>query len=268
MNTKRKTILGIIIFVAFIGISYLVYSILSKNYTPNQDEEIIDISSQVSEMDETSSISSEIEDTSSKMNESSPVTSDTKIIPHVNSQMEIKPPSSSQLEIIPRTSSQGKIAPPTSSKAEISPPISSQAPKINMPPDFTVFKSNGTRVKLSDFAGQPIILNFWASWCPPCKREMPIINNQYAISKNSVVFMMVDLVDGQRETQAKGQKYYDSQGYSFPIYFDNEKQAARQYNTSSIPITFFINSNGKIVKTHRGEISKQQLADAIRLIQN
>ena len=68
-------------------------------------------------------------------------------------------------------------------------------------PDFIVYDAEGTAFRLSDFKGKPVVVNFWASWCPPCRSEMPHFDQVYSEVKDDVMFMMVDLVDGQRETQ-------------------------------------------------------------------
>lgn len=131
-------------------------------------------------------------------------------------------------------------------------------------PDFTIYNGQGNPVKLSDFIGKPVVLNFWASWCPPCKSEMPHFNDAYSEYKDTVVFIMVDLTDGQRETQAKGQAYVSQQGYSFPVYFDTKQSAALAYNIASIPSTFLIDSNGGIVKNYQGAIDKTTLIRGIQ----
>lgn len=134
-------------------------------------------------------------------------------------------------------------------------------------PDFIVFDGKGNEVKLSDFAGKPVVLNFWASWCPPCKAEMPHFNRMHARVKDKIVFMMVDLVDGERETQAKGQKYIEDQGYSLPVYFDIKQDAAYTYGISSIPTTFFIAADGNIMTAYQGPIDEETLMAAIDLLQ-
>ena len=143
---------------------------------------------------------------------------------------------------------------------------SSESVQKTPAPDFTVFDENGSKVKLSDFKGKPVVLNFWASWCPPCKGEMPHFNEQYANVKNDVVFMMIDLVDGERETQAKGQNYMKEQGFDFPVYFDSEQQAAGVYGISYIPDTFFIDKDGYIVKSYQGAIDEDTLTEGINAI--
>ena len=137
---------------------------------------------------------------------------------------------------------------------------------LSQAPDFTVYDAKGKEVHLSDYAGKPVVLNFWASWCPPCKAEMPGFNKVYASVKDDVVFMMVDLVDGQRETQAKGQQYVKDQGFTFPIYFDTKGDAASKYNVMSIPTSYFISADGKIVTLQIGAMEEEDLLAAIDLI--
>ena len=133
-------------------------------------------------------------------------------------------------------------------------------------PDFTIFDAKGNQVHLSDFIGKPVVLNFWASWCPPCKDEMPHFNKAYATYKNDVIFIMVDLTDGQRETQVIGQAYVNEQGYNFPVYFDNKQSAAKAYNIRSIPATYLIDSNGNIITNYEGGIDEKTLKEAIGTI--
>jgi len=133
-------------------------------------------------------------------------------------------------------------------------------------PDFTVFDSDGNPVKLSDMFGKPIVLNFWASWCPPCKGEMPEFNEVYKEVGKDITFMMVDLVDGQRETKEKGAQYIKAEGFSFPVYFDIRQDAATKYGIVSIPTTIFIDKDGYIVTGAQGAIDTKTLKKGIDLI--
>ena len=186
MNTQRKTILGLILFVAFIIIAYIAYHTLLANYKPGNNVKSLTNST-----------------------------------------------------------------------------LSSSVKKAS---DFTIFDANGKQVHLSDFIGKPVVLNFWASWCPPCKSEMPHFNKAYATYKNDVIFIMVDLTDGQRETQVIGQAYVNEQGYNFPVYFDNKQSAAKAYNIRSIPATYLIDSNGNIITNYEGGIDEKTLKEAIGTI--
>ncbi|WP_026394192.1 TlpA family protein disulfide reductase [Acetobacterium malicum] len=143
---------------------------------------------------------------------------------------------------------------------------SASTEELQTAPDFTVFDQDGKPVKLSDFAGKPVVLNFWASWCPPCKSEMPHFNTVYQDQKDEVVFLMIDQTDGQRETKEKGLQYVTAQGFDFPVYFDTELEASTAYGISSIPTTLFINPAGKIVNGYRGAIDEATLRSGIAAI--
>ncbi len=133
-------------------------------------------------------------------------------------------------------------------------------------PDFTVYDEKRNPVKLSDFFGKPIVLNFWASWCPPCKAEMPELNSQYLELGDKVHFLMIDLVDGEWESMETGAAYIQQQGYEFPVFFDLTQEAAMEYQISSIPVTYFINAQGQLVTHHVGMLTGEQLEYYLRLI--
>ena len=106
-----------------------------------------------------------------------------------------------------------------------------------MAPDFIVLDREGAEVSLSDFIGKPVILNFWASWCGPCKSEMPEFEAAYQKYREEIQFMMVNLTDGSRETVETAAEYIAGEGYTFPVFFDTESDAAITYGATSIPVT-------------------------------
>ena len=92
----------------------------------------------------------------------------------------------------------------------------------DLAPDFTVYDADGNEVKLSDFFGRPIVVNFWATWCSPCKREMPSFERMYEKYGEDVVFLMVNLTDGYQDTVKKASDFVEKNGYTFPVYFDTK----------------------------------------------
>ena len=136
----------------------------------------------------------------------------------------------------------------------------------NQAPDFKVTNESGLEVRLSDFRGKPVVINFWASWCPPCKAELPDFNETCLKYGDEVEFMMINLTDGERETLKSARKFITSQGYTFPLYFDTQFEAAAAYQIMSIPQTFFINSDGTINNYRMGMISGQDLEKEIQSI--
>ena len=134
--------------------------------------------------------------------------------------------------------------------------------------DFTVYDENLNEVKLSDYIGTPVVLNFWASWCPPCKAEMPGFNEiSKKYSKEKIAILMINLTDGEQETINKAQEYIKSSNYDMKILFDSKLDAANKDNISSIPRTIFIDKDGYIFKDNpAGIISEEELENQIKLL--
>ncbi|MBP3458611.1 MAG: TlpA family protein disulfide reductase [Lachnospiraceae bacterium] len=133
-------------------------------------------------------------------------------------------------------------------------------------PDFTVENSEGEMISLSSLEGKPVVLNFWASWCPPCKSEMPDFQKAYETYGEDIQFVMVNLTDGSRETKETAKEYIDEQGYTFPVYYDVNMEAAYAYYVSAVPATYFINAEGKIVAAGRGMLDGESLEEGISIL--
>ena len=133
-------------------------------------------------------------------------------------------------------------------------------------PDFTVYDLAGNPVRLSDGFGKPLVLNFWASWCGPCQMEMPDFQEKYLELGDEVTFMIVNMTDGSRETVEIASAFIRDMGYTFPVYYDTDMDAAITYSVYSLPTTYFVDAQGNLVAQATGAIDAQTLQRGIDLI--
>jgi thiol-disulfide isomerase/thioredoxin len=133
-------------------------------------------------------------------------------------------------------------------------------------PDFVVYDENGNEVHLYDYIGKPIVLNFWASWCGPCKMEMPDFNERYLQLGDEIHFLMINMTDGARETISIASAFIAEQGYQFPVFYDTTGSAAMTYGAYSLPTTFFIDAQGHAIAQAVGAIDADTLQQGIDMI--
>ena len=133
-------------------------------------------------------------------------------------------------------------------------------------PDFTVYDKEGKAHNLSEFQGKPVILNFWASWCGPCKMEMPDFDEKYQAYGEQVHFLMVNLTDGSQETVETASAFVSGEGYSFPVYFDTDRSGAIAYGVNAVPVTYFIDAEGYFVAYQQGMLSAENLQRGIDML--
>lgn len=131
--------------------------------------------------------------------------------------------------------------------------------------DFTVYDRDGNEVHLSDFEGKVVVMNFWASWCPPCKFELGAFERSFTEYGDDVQFMMINVTDGARETKESCLEYVDNIGYTFPVFLDTETSAMSKYGTGSLPATFFISPDGHIAAYSIGMLEKPAIEYGIQL---
>ena len=131
-------------------------------------------------------------------------------------------------------------------------------------PDFTAYDADGNAVQLSDYFGKPLVLNFWASWCGPCKSEMPAFQQAYE-QEDGVQFLLVNMTGG-RETQADAEALLEEEGYTFPVLFDLDLDAAMTYGVTALPTTYFLDAEGNLVAWAQGAIDAETLQKGLSMI--
>jgi peroxiredoxin len=130
-------------------------------------------------------------------------------------------------------------------------------------PDFVLTDMQGHKHRLSDYRGHGVFLNFWGTWCPPCKQEMPYINNQYHQFKDKgVEVLAVDI----QESPLAVNEFISRYNLDFPIMIDTDKEVMTTYGIDPLPATFLIDKNGNVVKYYTGSLSENMVREFMEKI--
>jgi peroxiredoxin len=127
-------------------------------------------------------------------------------------------------------------------------------------PEIELVSIGGNTYRLSDYAGQPVVVNFWATWCPPCVAEIPEI--QAAYSEYDFYLMAVNVGEDSGTTL----QFAREMNMTFPVLLDTYGRVSNAYDVSSIPITFFIDAEGVIRQIERGSMSADVLYTDLQTI--
>jgi thiol-disulfide isomerase/thioredoxin len=120
----------------------------------------------------------------------------------------------------------------------------------------------GATVSLAGYAGKPLIVNFWASWCEPCQQETPLLASWYKTQHGKVALVGLD----ENDSTAKASKFVQAKGVSYPVGFDPNMIAAGAYNIDALPQTFFLNAKHQIVDYVAGPVTEADLAKGKQLM--
>ena len=134
-------------------------------------------------------------------------------------------------------------------------------------PDFTLKSADGRNLRLHEQRGQVVLVNFWASWCGPCKQEMPHLSRLYDRYRSSgFTLLAVNIDDDARHGAATAAQW----GLKFPVLLDAEKKVTRLYDLGAMPSTVLIDRDGKVRYLHRGyregveEAYERQIRDLVK----
>lgn len=129
--------------------------------------------------------------------------------------------------------------------------------------DFTLKDLEGNEVTLSDLRGKAVFLNFWASWCPPCKAEMPDIEQLYQETKDTDLVILT-INSGEGATVAK--RFMVENNYTFMVLDDYKGEVSDLYKVMALPTSLFIDKNGSLIETHTGAMNIDTMREYVELI--
>jgi cytochrome c biogenesis protein CcmG/thiol:disulfide interchange protein DsbE len=135
----------------------------------------------------------------------------------------------------------------------------------DLAPDFSLTLFDGSEVSLNDLRGQVVVLNFWASWCAPCRREAPALQETWETYKGKgVIFLGVTYKDAKKASQ----EFITEFGITYSNGIDARGQISRAFGVVAVPETFIIDSDGKVAWFRIGEIQAQDLVEQLEQLQN
>ena len=127
-------------------------------------------------------------------------------------------------------------------------------------PDFELKAPDGTVYRLSDLRGRPVMLNFWATWCGPCRQEMPAIEDEYrARGGDGLVVLAINV----KESRGLVEPFVQRLGLTFPVLLDHSGSVSARYRVRSLPTTFFVAPDGTIDGMRQGAYTRRMLADRL-----
>jgi peroxiredoxin len=130
-------------------------------------------------------------------------------------------------------------------------------------PDFILTDLEGKQHQLSDYKGKGVFLNFWGTWCEPCEREMPYMDNQYEYYKTQGVEVLAVNI---AESNVAVQSFVDKHDLSFPVILDKDRQVLNAYGVGPLPTTFLINPEGEVVHITSGSLTERMVRDFMEQI--
>ncbi|PID21862.1 thiol-disulfide oxidoreductase [Sporosarcina sp. P3] len=137
--------------------------------------------------------------------------------------------------------------------------------QYSVAPDFTLDTLAGETVTLSELKGKKVILNFWATWCPPCKAEMPHMESFYSklTDEDQVELIAINVTESERLGLSEVETFVDDYGLSFPIPLDKTAEVTHTYGVFSMPTTYMIDTQGRIAQKIIGPLDEKALNELV-----
>lgn len=154
------------------------------------------------------------------------------------------------------------IAPGSDSTYEPPRPASEQIRIGSLAPDFTLNTPNNRTIKLSQFRGKPVLINFWATWCPPCEAELPLLEQTYQANQNKLVILGVNMREDADTVSARVEKA----GLKYPVVLDSNGDVTNRYQVRVFPTSLFVDKNGIIQRITLGPLSGDTIKSALERV--
>ncbi|MGL4849838.1 MAG: TlpA family protein disulfide reductase [Clostridium sp.] len=132
-------------------------------------------------------------------------------------------------------------------------------PTVTKEINFKLENLEGKEVSLNNYKGKKVFINFWASWCPPCKEEMPYIEKLYKEYGNDIVILTINV----GENTEKVKKFVEEDKYTFPVLLDKDMKVSEEYGARYLPTSVLINEKGEIANYRNGAMDYQQMKEFV-----
>jgi peroxiredoxin len=130
-------------------------------------------------------------------------------------------------------------------------------------PDFILKNLQGEEIRLSELKGKGVVINFWATWCNPCKREMPLIEEQYQlVMDQDIEILAINIAESHLAVSS----FINRLGVTFPVLLDSQRVVTQRYAVGALPSTFFVNKEGIVMDHFVGEMDEKILTERLALI--
>ena len=129
-------------------------------------------------------------------------------------------------------------------------------------PDFALTTMEGEEIRFADLVGKPLLLNIWATWCPPCREELPFFQQAFEKYAENITFVFLSVDDEKEEVE----EFITENGYTFPVYLDPAAESLMTYGINSIPVTVLVDAEGNILEGWVGSLPEEMVAQCMEIL--